>query len=183
MLTFSCFRGMPLLAKERSCQRMLDALELGRQRERAMYDLWAFVTMQEHVHLVLRPAADVRISQILATIKQSVARRAILWCRENSPEFLARLEDIQPSGKRTYRFWQRGGGYDRNLRSVADVHEKIEYVHANPVRRELVAEPKAWPWSSCLAWKTGLNVPLAIDRESVPALGITAECRRRRPAS
>jgi putative transposase len=103
-------------------------------------------------------------------LKQSVAKRALLWIEHHAPQFLPRLEDLQPNGKQSYRFWQRGGGYDRNLRSVADIYEKIEYVHANPVRRGLVESPEAWRWSSCPAWQTGKDEPIAVDRGSLPPL-------------
>jgi putative transposase len=167
-LTFSCFQRLRLFSRERSCSWMLQALELGRTRQQ--YDLWAYVVMPEHVHTVLCPRPNVRIASILTTLKQSVAKRAIVWLREEAPEFLVRLEDKQPNGRCSYRFWQRGGGYDRNLRTVGDIHQKIEYVHANPVRRGLVPSPEEWPWSSYRAWQTGEDRPIAVDRASLPAL-------------
>jgi putative transposase len=167
-LTFSCFQRLPLFSRDRTCGWMLQALELGREKEK--YDLWAYVIMPEHVHVVLWPHAGVRIEQILTTLKQSVSKRALLWLRANAPGFLRRLEDIQPNGKRTHRFWLRGGGYDRNLRSVADIHEKIDYIHANPVRRGLAGTPEAWRWSSSRAWLSGKDEPIAVDRESLPRL-------------
>ncbi len=176
-LTFSCFHRIALFARERSCQWMLDALALGRSRRE--YDLWAYVIMPEHVHLVIRPLSNVKISAILTTLKQSVSKRALLWLRGNAPNVLSRLEDRQPNGMSAYRFWQRGGGYDRNLRTAADAYEKIEYVHNNPVRRELAASAEEWPWSSCRAWQTGGDVPIPIDRESLPPLLPADEWRRR----
>ncbi|HLA84785.1 MAG TPA: transposase [Thermoguttaceae bacterium] len=150
---------------------MLDALDLGRRRSE--YDLWAYVVMPEHVHVVLFPRPDVKISEILTTLKQSVAKRAISWLKKNAVDFLPRLEDLQPNGRRHYRFWQRGGGYDRNLRTVADIYEKIEYVHNNPVRRGLTKSAIDWAWSSCRAWETGVDEPISIDRGSLPTLGPT----------
>ena len=165
-LTFSCFGRMPLLSKPRTRRWMLDALTLSRQRRQC--DLWGYVIMPEHVHLVLLPRPGVSISQILTTVKQSMSKRALLWLCAAAPHFLAQLEVKRPDGKRVHRFWQRGGGYDRNLRSVTDIHEKIDYVHANPVRRGLVKTALEWQWSSARAWHTGLDDPLAIDRDSVP---------------
>ena len=173
-LTFSCFRRLPMFSRERSCRWMLQALQLGRAQGK--YDLWAYVIMPEHVHAVLWPHSGVKISQILTTLKQSVSKRAILWLRGHAPGFLDRLKDVQPNGTSAYRFWQRGGGYDRNLRTVADIHQKIGYVHGNPVRRGLVPTAKAWPWSSCRAWQSGRDVPIAVDRASLPAL-MTTESR------
>jgi putative transposase len=147
---------------------MLLALELGRTQGK--YDLWAYTIMPEHVHVVLLPHAGARIAEILTTLKQSVSKRALLWLRENAPHFLKRLEDVQPNGRRAFRFWQRGGGYDRNLRTVEDVYEKIEYIHNNPVRRGLVTAAADWTYSSACAWETGEDRPIAIDRASLPLL-------------
>jgi len=52
------------------------------------------------------------------------------------------------SGLPSYRFWQRGGGYDRNLVSKQAVLNSIEYIHNNPVRKGLVKSPEDWNWSS-----------------------------------
>jgi len=132
-----------------------------------MYDLWGYVIMPEHVHIVLLPKPEIKTSRILSTIKQSVSKRALLWTKQNAPDFLKSMEDIQPDGKHHYHFWQRGGGYDRNLRSMEDVHEKIQYIHNNPVRRGLTKTPDDWKWSSFHAWQTGEDIPMAIDRESL----------------
>jgi putative transposase len=126
--------------------------------------------MPEHVHVVLLPLEGSKISSILTTIKQSVSKRALLWLQKNRPEFREQLLDIQPNGESHYRFWQRGGGYDRNLRSVQDVYEKLDYIHANPVRRGLVEKPEEWQWSSFIAWQTSRNNLVEIDRESLPPL-------------
>jgi len=37
------------------------------------------------------------------------------------------------------RFWQPDGGYHRNITSIEALRAMIEYIHANPVRRGLVA--------------------------------------------
>ncbi|MCG8586999.1 MAG: transposase [Pirellulales bacterium] len=167
-LTFSCFKRLPLLNRDRSRRWMVDAIDLGRRK--APFDLWAFVIMPEHVHLVLLPKDGARISSMLTTMKQSVSKRAILWLKENAPHYLERITDHQPNGKQHHRFWQRGGGYDRNLRSVRDIHEKIRYVHENPVRRQMVERTTDYQWSSARAWNSGVDSPLRIDRESVPPL-------------
>ncbi len=167
-LTFSCYKRLPLLSRPRSCQWMVQALDHGRERQ--LYDLWAYVIMPEHVHLVLLPQPNVRMQDILKAIKQSVSRRALTWLADNEPRFLERLADVRIDGSKTHRFWQRGGGYDRNLRSVADIYEKIEYVHNNPVRRQFITRPEDWAWSSAHAWKTGIDKPIAIDRSSLPRL-------------
>ena len=54
----------------------------------------------------------------------------------------------QRPGVTTFRYWQEGPGYDRNLESEAAVLAAIEYIHMNPVRRGLCTKAVYWPWSS-----------------------------------
>ena len=72
-----------------------------------------------------------------------------------------RLWDRFPTGH--FLFWQRGGGFDRNIFREKTLPAVIGYVHANPVRRGLVEHPTDWQWSSarfCEAWP---NVPIRMD--------------------
>jgi len=74
----------------------------------------------------------------------------------------------QPNGKTSYRFWQRGGGYDRNLWTPRYVWETIDYIHGNPVRQGLCKRDIDWVWSSARAYAGEVDVPLAIDGASLP---------------
>ena len=50
------------------------------------FDLWAYVLMPEHVHLLIYPKADdYSISAILTDIKQPVTRKALKYIRTHSP--------------------------------------------------------------------------------------------------
>ncbi len=81
------------------------------------------------------------------------------------------MRDEQPSGKVAHRFRQRGGGYDRNLTRPKTVHATIDYIHANPVRRELVPTPDDWHSSSAGYFAGRMDVPLVPDVDSIPVLG------------
>jgi putative transposase len=126
--------------------------------------------MPEHAHLLLLPHEGVTMRQILLSIKQPVAQRALRWVRRNAPEFLPSMEDRQPSGRCRYRFWQPGPGYDRNTWTQQELQEKIHYIHDNPIRRGLVARPEDWPWSSWRAWESGEDELVTIDRQSFPTI-------------
>ncbi len=146
---------------------MIDAINESRAKHG--FHLWAYVLMPEHVHLLLWPTQPAySISRILTTLKQPVSKRALLFLRERAPMFLLQMEDRQPNGSRYYRFWQRGGGYDRNFTEPASIWKEIEYIHANPVRRGLCHRATDWIWSSANEHEfpgTGL---LTIDRSSLP---------------
>jgi putative transposase len=50
--------------------------------------------------------------------------------------------------------WQRRF-YDFNVWSDRKRIEKLRYMHRNPVKRTLVAEPEQWAWSSYRSYKLG----------------------------
>jgi len=167
-LTFSCFHRQPFLARERACHWLVAALRGAVVAHQ--FDLWAYVFMPEHVHLVIwprRPNYD--ISRILPAVKLPVTRAALSYLRRHAPQYLARLQDRQPGGKLAHRFWQRGGGYDRNLFTDEEVWEKINYVHENPVRRGLVQRPEDWLWSSARYYEGNADGVLTPDFDSLPA--------------
>ena len=168
-LTFSCFARQAFFRGRQSPRWFLEVLD--EARVKTPFDLWAFVIMPEHVHLLILPHDGVLVRSILAAVKQPMTRRVLNWVEKNNPGFLSRMADRQPSGKTAYRFWQRGGGYDRNMRSTREVHEKARYIHNNPVRRGLVERAEDWPWSSARAWETGTDQSIRLDRQSFPPLG------------
>jgi len=168
-LTFSCFQRQPFLTKDGSRQWLIDAID--RARGKLRFFVWAYVIMPEHAHVLVWPTEKIYdISDILNSIKQSVAKRALIHVRRHAPSFLTRMEDRQPNGKVHYRFWQRGGGYDRNVFEPNTIFEQIVYMHNNPVRRELCVKPEDWLWSGAADY-AGLRVgPLRLDRESLPLI-------------
>jgi putative transposase len=165
-LTFTCYRRYRFLERDRVRNWFIEALAEARTTEQ--FDLWAFVIMPEHVHLLIYPkAGDGSVSNILKAIKEPVARRAIEFLKENAPRWLSRLRVVESTRVR-YRFWRPGAGYDRNIIEIGTVLMAIEYIHANPVRRRLVQSAVDWEWSSA-RWYAGMHpVKLETDR-SIPA--------------
>jgi putative transposase len=82
------------------------------------FEVVGYVVMPEHVHLLLSEPAKGSLAVGLQAVKISVAKR---------------------SGQRP--FWQ-GRYYDFNVFTQAKRFEKLHYMHANPVKRGLVAPPK-----------------------------------------
>jgi putative transposase len=140
--------------------------------EKHGFDLWAYCLMPEHAHILVWPTrTPYDISAILNSIKQSVAKRAVLFVRREAPGFLERMEDRQPSGRTCHRFWQRGGGYDRNLFEPRAIYQQIDYIHANPVRRGLCPRPEDWLWSSAADYAGIRQRLVPLQRESLPVIG------------
>jgi hypothetical protein len=54
-----------------------------------------------------------------------------------------------------YCVLRRGQAGAEAARSGEKKKEKLEYMHANPVKRKLVGHPKDWPWSSFSFYASG----------------------------
>jgi len=131
-LTFSCYRRRAnfATAESRAC------FESSLERTRQAYGLcvYGYVVMPEHVHLLVDEPERGRLTQVLQSLKQSVARTLALRAPDS--------------------FWQ-ARYYDFNVWSERKFVEKLRYIHRNPVSRGLVKRPEDWRWSSFRHYQTG----------------------------
>ena len=161
-LTFSCFRKHAFLKKERPCIWLADAINTARRT--CHFKVWAFVFMPTHVHLLIYPEREeYSISRILQAIKQPVAQQAVSWLQQQNLGALKLL--ATGDSRRPYRFWEKGGGYDRNVNEPSIIHDMMKYIHNNPVRARLVEAPEDWYWSSARHWYMGEVGPIPIERD------------------
>jgi putative transposase len=161
-LTYSCFDRLPLLSAARTCEWVLESI--GTAKARHEMDVYAYVIMPEHVHLLVRSRrAEYRLDRFLADLKRPVSWKAKQFLiRQDRRDWLRRLT-IEEGGRKTFRFWLPGGGYDENAWSVRTVRAMAEYTHFNPVRRGLVKKPTDWPWSSARFWAGMPGVLMPMD--------------------
>jgi putative transposase len=144
-LTFSCFQHLALFENDAIKDKFVEVLEAVRRKTR--FRLYAWVIMPDHVHLLIEPSLpDYPVATILKELKGSFANIVLRRWRELDAPILRRLRDRK--GK--LHFWQLGGGYDRNVFTAEELIKYLNYIHWNPVERELVRDPVEWRWSSAL---------------------------------
>ena len=142
-LTFSCYRQLPLLKSKRS--RDVFVQELGRVRREFCFQLVGYVVMPEHVHLLIGETAHATPSIVLHRLKLRVAKR--LRRRKRRAPTAQMALPFEPCEEEPRSFWQTRF-HDFNVYSSGKRKEKLNYIHANPVKRGLVNHPKDWAWSS-----------------------------------
>ncbi len=125
----------------------------------AALQLVGYVVMPEHVHLLLSEPKKGDPSKVLQALKQAVSRALRRQEKPSHDQFSQGSADTEAD---TPRFWQRRF-YDFNVWSAAKVKEKLEYMHANPLKRNLVQHPKEWPWSSWSYYEHGEEGLVPID--------------------
>lgn len=112
------------------------------------YHLHAWCIMPNHVHILIEPLTDLAL--ILQGWKSFTAR----WIMARNTGL-----GLGIPGK---NLWMREY-WDRYIRDAEHYQKVVEYIHRNPVRAGLCADPKDWPWSSaypgntCVLGETGSN--------------------------
>jgi putative transposase len=85
---------------------------------------------------------------LLYAIKRPFSYRVKKDLEQLGDPRLADLMVWERPGKQTFRFWQEGPGYDRNITQEDAFINALNYLHDNPVRRGLCASQEEWKWSS-----------------------------------
>ncbi len=160
-LTFSCYRRQQLLTDDGLRRELMESWEEARRV--GGFAVWAYVVMPEHVHLLLLPPDnDYQISRILRLLKEGFTRRAVEYWQVHSPHMLERIR-FRRGRRLVHRFWQEGGGYDRNLYDWDAIQKAVDYIEWNPVRRGLVSDPIDWYCSSARARAGRSDIPFQVD--------------------
>jgi REP element-mobilizing transposase RayT len=117
--------------------------------------------MPEHLHLLLLPPDAWQLGIEIGKLKSRIASRLIVEQPDSLASFLDQLEIVKDYRRRLAVWTPRR--FDRNLRHEDAVRTRIDYCHANPVKRGLVTDPGDWVWSS-YRWYEGMkDVPLEMD--------------------
>jgi putative transposase len=146
-LTFCCFGHEDYFIDPVACKIFIGVLNESRKIYR--YDLWAYVVMPDHVHILIWPRETIYdIGKIESGIKGIVSKRYSKHLQENDQKKYQFI--VKSRGKEVFRFWQLGGGYDRNYWNVGPVSSIIKYIEANPVKAGIVDSLEMYRWSS--AW-------------------------------
>lgn len=136
-------------------------------RTSAGFLLFAYVLMPDHIHVLTD--CPHKPSKVLQFIKGIVSRRAIGHLKEHGFESsLRKLQHEDWKRNHRYSLWQ----HDSDVFSVTSESmfmQKVNYIHLNPVRVNLVERTTDYRWSSARFWsKCQLeNEPLQVDTEKI----------------
>lgn len=93
------------------------------------YNISSFVIMPDHVHIIIQPILEDTISDIMKNIKGSFSR------------FYNKINNSSGS------VFQKGY-YDTIIRDEKQLYEIMEYIHNNPVKKEIVTSAREYKYSS-----------------------------------
>ena len=126
---------------------------LEESRARLGFLLCGYVLMPDHWHALIWPQYPLMVAQVLHDAKKIMTLR--LHTRRGT------------AGP----FWQHQY-WDRFVRHEKEFGERLDYMHRNPVRKNLVKRPEDWRWSSynnfAMDKATVAKYPIEIDYVRLP---------------
>lgn len=132
-------------------------------------EIFAWVLMSNHLHLVARATKEkITMSDILRDFKKFTSKKIVETLKnENESRKQWLLYRFEYNGKynpkiENYKFWQ-DGSHEKECFSLDFTQQKIDYIHQNPVRAEIVEYPEEYLYSSARDYvgKKGL-IPVTI---------------------
>jgi len=147
---------IPIFREERCCKAFIEVCaELLRSWPSKLI---VFVIMPDHFHLIVNPR-DGDIQGFAGALKSLLAARIIEITHDR--RFRLKVPDRDDS---TYQVWQ-DSFKAFPLWSEWMIWQKINYIHANPVRARLVSSAKDYKWSSFRAFYLESNEPIVVDHD------------------
>ena len=130
------------------------------QKEKGLI-IYAWVLMTNHMHMIAGTSGENKISDILRDFKKFTSKKILQTLLVESGEsrrewMLNRFEYAGKNDKKitNYKFWQEGN--DAQEIYLNDYfNQKLNYIHHNPVKAELVNREEDYRYSSAIDWAGG----------------------------
>jgi len=152
-VTFSVYRRRRLLDHDHAKRIVLGVLNEVLERFQARCP--GFVVMPDHVHALIWLPTTGQLSRFMHEWKRLSSLYVRKWYRHEAPHYAAEFGEGD-------KFWQPKY-YSFEIYERAKLEEKLDYIHLNPVRAQLVPRAVDWRWSSARWYilRKSVGVPIA----------------------
>lgn len=117
-------------------------------------NLFAFVIMSNHIHLIWQMLPPFSRSQVQHSFMKFTAQQIKFNLQKESP---ALLSDFYVNAKdRIFQFWERNP-LTVDLFTDYVLEQKIDYIHDNPVKAGFASYPEDYHYSSASFYETGID--------------------------
>ncbi|NQT23950.1 transposase [candidate division KSB1 bacterium] len=155
---------LPVFQSEPYFQIIINSLNYCRANKGLL--LLGFIIMPTHMHMVTSNHSDTILSEIMRDFRAYTSRKIRKQLELDGREsFLKVFENSARNlPKQQYRIWQEDY-HPVALYSEDWFHQKMNYMHDNPVRIGFVDLPEHWKYSSARNWILDDDRLISIDRQ------------------
>lgn len=123
--------------------------------------VFAWVLMSNHLHAIVDASGELSVADIVRDFKKYTSKRLLREIQTNPNEsrrewMLNRFRYAGNNDKNitNYRLWQEGY-HPEQIYTYGFYKQKLDYIHLNPVRQELVAKAEDYLYSSAIDYAGG----------------------------
>lgn len=117
-------------------------------------DIYAWVLMTNHLHILAGVRDNISIGDVLRNFKKFTSKKIINAIQENPQEsrkegLLNRFNFRAANDKKItgFKFWQEDNHVEK-INTYEFFKQKCDYIHQNPVKQEIVERPEDYLYSS-----------------------------------
>jgi len=152
-VTFSCYKRRRLLDHD-DAKRIVIAI-LGSQLKNQNGKCIGFVIMPDHVHALLWFPNNNQLSNFMKQWKRLSSFRIKKLLKNNLQKYFSTFDSSDPIWQARY--------YGFNIFNERKLLEKLQYMHANPVKAKLAECPCDWGYSSARYYEQGSSVGVQLE--------------------
>lgn len=163
-VTSVIYGRLPLFIRSSTIIPLIDSLNFYRYKQQ--FKLLGYVIMPDHVHFLVWLYGKATISDIMRDFKKFTAVRLIRQAEvEQREDWLAAFKQAgAETGRSQNKVWQ-DCFWDKIVYTEKFLRQKLNYIHRNPVRANLVADPAQYPYSSYRNYMEQVDAWIEIDRD------------------
>jgi REP element-mobilizing transposase RayT len=162
-VTGSLLGWRPLFTRPAYAMIVLNSLDWHRKQGR--FQLYVYVIMPTHFHVITKPAENQTISANLQSLGSFTAHAILQQLRaDNLADELAFFAaEREPDRSEQHQIWQPMQA--KNIYTPAFLRKKLEYIHNNPVAKkwDLTERRDEYAYSSARFYDRGIEPIIAVD--------------------
>ncbi|MBW6465499.1 MAG: hypothetical protein K0B06_03240 [Brevefilum sp.] len=150
-VTFTTIDWLPVFINPEPAQILLDSLQFCITEKHLR--IHAYVIMPNHIHMIVYDAEfdNLRLQKTLTSLRKFTGSKLANYIDQNFAKSISAVTRNKKLNDRTRQVWQPGW-HSEGLISEKFLHQKVEYIHENPVRKGYVRLAEYWENSSAGFW-------------------------------
>jgi len=163
-VTTTIIQWLPVFTDQALAGEALKIFE--QEKDRHALRVFAYVLMPSHLHAVIKSAHKGDLSVFMRRWKSKTARFILDYCQQLYPDWHKKFAENALAhgllGSQKYQVWMPRFD-DYAIRTEEEMVIKINYIHGNPLKHDLVDDVEEYPYSSYADYNEGQNGYVTID--------------------
>ena len=162
-LTFTAVEWIDIFTKPKYFDLIINTFKYCQKNQGLL--LYGFVIMTNHIHCIISVKESYSLEDIIASFKKFTTFQIKKILEKDSRKYISSLIKSSYAKKKntSFQIWQREN-YPEMIESEKFFLQKMDYIHNNPVKKEYVAKPEDWLYSSARNYLLNDNSVIVVDR-------------------